>query len=102
MADPSISPTSGTVVPVSASISCPTPSAVIRYTLNGASNVRCFTIEERLPAPVTPINIDNGGQWLPALGVVRWGPYTNVPAVTVSYRITGLPGSYSVSGLGAW
>ncbi len=173
VADPSISPPSGTVVPVSASISCATPSAVIRYTLDGsvptvtspvfytnlvftnltllrakafkdgmadsgtvfayyvepvtrtdmgyyrsvtndagnllplvsvtiagASNVTCFTIEERLPAPVTPVNIDSGGQWLPALGVVRWGPYTNVPTVTVSYRISGMPGSYSVSGLG--
>jgi hypothetical protein len=172
VADPAISPASGTVVPLSASISCATPSAVIRYTLDGsvptvtapvyytnlvftnltmlrakafkagmadsgtvfayyvepatrtdmgyyrsvtndagnllplvsvtiagASNVTCFTIEERLPAPVTPVGIDSGGQWLPALGVVRWGPYTNVPTVTVSYRISGMPGSYSVSGL---
>jgi hypothetical protein len=174
VADPVISPASGTVVPVSASVSCATPAAVIRYTLdgsvptviapvfttnlvftnltmlrakafkvgladsgtvfayyvepatrtdvgyyrsvtndagsllplisvtlNGASNVTCFTIEEHLPAPVVPVNIDGGGQWLPALGVVRWGPYTNVPSVTVSYRISGMPGSYSVSGL-AW
>ena len=174
MADPVISPASGTVVPVSASIGCATPDAVIRYTLdgavptvispvfttnlvftnltllrakafksgltdsgtvfayfvepetrtdvgyyrsvtndagnplplisvtlNGASNVTCFTIEERLPAPVTPVSIAGGGQWLPALGVVRWGPYTNVPSVTVSYRISGMAGSYSVGG-SAW
>jgi len=74
---------------------------LISVTLNGASNVTCFTIEERLPSAVTPVNITGGGQWLPALDVVRWGPYTNVPSVTVSYRITGIPGSYGVGGV-AW
>ncbi|MEI6395295.1 MAG: chitobiase/beta-hexosaminidase C-terminal domain-containing protein, partial [Verrucomicrobiota bacterium] len=74
---------------------------LVSVTIAGASNVTCFTIEERLPAPVTPVNIDSGGQWLPALGVVRWGPYTNVPTVTVSYRISGMPGFYSVGGV-AW
>ena len=173
VADPAISPASGTVVPVSMSLSCATPDAVIRYTLDGsvpgvtspvfytnlvctnltmvrarafkegmdpsgtvfayyvepqtrtdmgyyrtvtndagrlqplvsvtiagASNVTCFTIEERLPAIVAPVEIDNDGQWLPALGVVRWGPYTNVPTVTVSYRIDGMAGSYTIGGIG--
>ena len=36
VADPSISPVSGTVVPVSSSVSCATPDAVIRYTLDGS------------------------------------------------------------------
>ena len=172
VADPVISPASGTVVPVSVSIADTTPDAVIRYTLDGsvptpaspvyytnmvftsltmvrakafktgltdsgtvfayyvepatrtdmgyyrtvtndagnvlplvsvtisgASNVTCFTIEERLPAMVSPVSITGSGQWLPDLGVVRWGPYTNVPTVTVSYRITGMPGGYAVSGI---
>jgi Chitobiase/beta-hexosaminidase C-terminal domain/Immunoglobulin domain/Carbohydrate binding module (family 6)/Immunoglobulin I-set domain len=172
VADPVISPASGTVVPVSVSISDTTPDAVIRYTLDGsvptpaspvyytnllftsltmvrakafkegmtesdtvfayyvepaiqtgmgyyrsvindagqlqplvsvttgASSVTCFTIEERLPGLVVPVSIDSGGQWLPTLGVVRWGPYTNVATVTVSYRISGPPGSYTVGGTG--
>ncbi len=178
MADPTFSPPSGTVVPVSAHLSCPTPDAVIRYTLDGAvptvtspvfttnlfftelTMVRarafktgmtdseavyayyvepavrtdmgyyrtvtndvgnlplvvitngvivtnssappaaCFTIEERLPVQIVPVDIDSGGQWLPELGVVRWGPYTNLPLVVVSYRISGRPGAYTVGGVG--
>ena len=171
VADPSISPASGTVVPVSVSMACSTPSAVIRYTLDGsvptvtstvfvtnliftnltlvrargflnsftpsgttfayyvepatrtdmgyyrsvtndagnllplisvtitgATNVSCYTIEERLPASVTAVNIDSGGQWLPALGMIRWGAFTNLPTVTVSYRISGQAGNYAVGG----
>jgi hypothetical protein len=178
VADPTFSPPSGTVVPVSAHLSCPTPDAVIRYTLDGAvptvtspvfttnlfftelTMVRarafktgmtdseavyayyvepavrtdmgyyrtvtndvgnlplvvitngvivtnssappaaCFTIEERLPVQIVPVDIDSGGQWLPELGVVRWGPYTNLPLVVVSYRISGRPGAYTVGGVG--
>ena len=171
VADPSFSPPSGAVVPVSVQLSCATPEAVIRYTLDGsvptvtspvfytnlvftnltmvrarafktgmtdsstvsayyvepatrtdmgyyrsvtndsshplvsvtiagASNVTCFTIEERLPVLVAPVAIDGSGQWLPDLGVIRWGPYTNVPTVTVSYRLSGVPGAYSVGGVG--
>jgi guanyl-specific ribonuclease Sa len=36
VADPTISPASGTVVPVSVSMACTTPAAVIRYTLDGS------------------------------------------------------------------
>ena len=173
VATPSISPPSGAVVPVSVSISCATPAAVIRYTVDGsvptvaspvfytnlaltsltmvrarafkegmadsettyayyvepvtrtdmgyyrtvtndagsalplvsvtiagASNVTCYTIEERLPVVVAPVSITGSGQWLPDLGVVRWGPYTNVPTVTVSYRLSGPPGGYTVGGVG--
>jgi len=66
----------------------------------GASNVTCFTIEERLPVLATPVEIDGGGRWLPDLSVVRWGPYTNVPTVTVGYRVSGPPGAYTVGGVG--
>jgi hypothetical protein len=61
--------------------------------------VTCFTIEEQLPASVTPFNIDSGGQWLPNLNVIRWGPFINVSNAVVSYRISGIPGSYNINGL---
>ncbi len=72
---------------------------LVSVSVEGASNVECYTIEERLPRAVSPGNITGGGQWLPELGVVRWGPYTNTPSVTVSYRVNGRPGSYQVGGM---
>ena len=69
--------------------------------VTGASNVACFTIEEVLPAPATVLNVSSDGVYLPALNVIRWGPYFNMVATNVSYRLAGLPASYPVSG-GAW
>jgi sugar lactone lactonase YvrE len=39
--------------------------------------------------------------WLPSIGAIRWGPFFNTVATNVSYRVTGLAGSYPVNG-GAW
>lgn len=173
VAEPAITPASGTLVPVTVNISCATPDAVIRYTLDGSvptpaspvfytslgftnltllrarafkdgmnpsgtafayyvepvistnigyyrgvtnvagnplpmvsvtitnqDTLNCYTIEEHLPAALTPVNIAGGGQWLPALGAIRWGPFTNLPTVTVSYLVSGIPGSYTISGEG--
>jgi len=74
------------------------PLISVSITNNGTNPVTCFTIQEQLPAPVTPVAITSGGQWLPALGVIRWGPFTNVPVATVAYRISGMPGSYPING----
>jgi hypothetical protein len=74
---------------------------LISVAVTGASNVACFTIEEVLPAPATVLNVSSDGVYLPALNVIRWGPYFNMVATNVSYRLAGLPASYPVSG-GAW
>ena len=81
------------------------PSApLVTLKVSGASNVTCFTIEERLPAVVQATNITSGGYLTNR--TVRWGPFTNTATVTVSYRATGLPGTYTVDGAvsvdGAW
>lgn len=81
------------------------PSApLVTLKVSGASNVTCFTIEERLPAVVQATNISSSGYVTNR--TVRWGPFTNTATVTVSYRATGLPGTYTVDGAvsvdGAW
>lgn len=77
---------------------------LVTVTVSGASNVACFSIEERLPAVVQATNISDNGYF--TNGAVRWGPFTNTPAVTVSYRVTGLAGTHQVDGSasmdGAW
>lgn len=77
---------------------------LVTLKVSGASNVTCFTIEERLPAVVQATNISSSGYLTNR--TVRWGPFTNTATVTVSYRATGLPGTYTVDGSvsvdGAW
>lgn len=63
-----------------------------------ASNVACLTIEEDLLDSTSPISVSGDGVWLPSLGVIHWGPYFNISVTNVSYRLTGLPGSYTING----
>jgi len=74
---------------------------LVTVTVSGATNVACFTIEEDLPSPATPVSISGGGVWVPSLNAIRWGPFFNTVSNSVSYRLTGLPASYPVNG-GSW
>src|ERR1035441_2874479 len=76
---------------------------LVTISVTGAVGVACLTIEEDLPGPASPvsISISGDGVWLPSIGAIRWGPYFNTVATNVSYRLTGLTGSYPVNG-GSW
>jgi len=74
---------------------------LVTVSVSGASNVSCFTIEEDLPGPASAVSVSGGGVWLPAIGAIRWGPFFNTVSNSVSYRLTGLAGTYPVNG-GAW
>ena len=78
---------------------------LVTVTITGASNVACFTIEERLPTLIQATNITGDGTTT-SNNAVRWGPFTNTPTVTVSYRVTGMAGTHQVDGAasvdGAW
>lgn len=74
---------------------------LVTVSVYGASNVSCMTIEETLPSPASAVSISGDGVYLPAQNVIRWGPYFNTTSASVSYRLTGLPASYPVSG-GSW
>jgi hypothetical protein len=73
-----------------------TPLVTVQIT--NAASISCYTVEERLPGPLQPVNITGGGVWNPATGTVRWGPLSNTAPFIASYRVTGPPGSYSVDG----
>src|ERR1035441_5915329 len=74
---------------------------LVMVTVTGAVGVACFTIEETLPSPALAVSVSGDGVWLPSIGAIRWGPYFNTVATNVSYRLTGLTGSYPVNG-GSW
>jgi hypothetical protein len=79
---------------------------LVNVVITGASNVSCFTIEERLQGPIQPTSVTGGGNYLGSNNMLRWGPYTNMTSVGVTYRVSGLPGTFSLDGSasvdGAW
>ena len=81
-------------------------SPLVTVQITGASNVTCFSIEERLPVLLQATNLTGDGVWNPTNQTIRWGPYTNTPGVSVSYRVTGMAGTHQVDGAasvdGAW
>ena len=74
---------------------------LVTVSVSGASNVACLTIEEILPSSATALAVSGDGVYLPALSAIRWGPYFNTVATNVTYRLTGPPASYPVTG-GSW
>ncbi len=74
---------------------------LVTVTVTNAIGVSCFTIEEDLSPPAVPINITGSGVYLPGANAIRWGPFFHTTYTNVSYRLTGLPDTYPISG-GSW
>jgi len=71
---------------------------VVALQITNAPTVFCYSVEERLPAPLQASNVTGGGVWNPATGTVRWGPLSNTAPFSGTFAVTGLAGTYSVSG----
>ena len=71
---------------------------LVTLSVYGASNVACLTVEETIPNQATVEDVSGNGVWVPELHSIRWGPYFNTVSVSMTYRLTGTPGSYPVSG----
>jgi hypothetical protein len=88
-----------------------TNSTVVR-TITGGTNVTLVAtpapgvsscaVQDNLPAGLTPTNITQGGTWDAANQAVKWGPWYTNTAQTLSYTVTGSPGTFTVSGLGSF
>ncbi|MEX0325997.1 MAG: hypothetical protein AB3N33_07920 [Puniceicoccaceae bacterium] len=65
--------------------------------------VVAWAVEEQLPSTVTPLEISHGGSYDPYTNKVKWGPYTDVLARDLSYRISipGL-GEVTLAGAASW
>lgn len=65
-----------------------TPTPTVSLALTTSTALESVVVEERVGLLVEPSNIDQGGVWLPAKGVIRWGPFANTNSMTFSYTIT--------------
>ncbi len=73
----------------------------ISITATPDSSVGVYAVEEDLPSGLTPANIDNGGSWDTNNNAVKWGPFFDNTARTLSYTVSGSAATYTLSGVGS-
>lgn len=61
-------------------------------------SISSFTVEERLPGALRPLNPTAGGVWDPANNTLKWGPFTYCPQKVLSYQLAGPSGTYPING----
>ncbi len=66
------------------------------------ASVSVHAVEEDLAAGLTPYNITDGGTWDAANRKVKWGPFFDDTARTLSYSVSGVAGVYPLSGVGSY
>jgi len=59
--------------------------------------VSCYTVEEFLPAGVTPTNLNHSGIWNPTTLTIKWGPFLDNLARDFSYVALGSNQSFQTS-----
>jgi hypothetical protein len=83
----------------------PGSTATIQLTSTPANHTTTHSIEEDLPPGLTPSSISHDGAWDPALRKVKWGPFPDATARTLSFEIpipNPAPDTYSFTGRGAF
>ena len=57
----------------------------------------CYTVEEFLPAGVTPMNLTDGGLWNSNTLTIKWGPFLDDSLRALRYDPVGAFASYQTS-----
>jgi hypothetical protein len=58
-----------------------------------------YSIEERIPDGIIPININENGMWDEANKCIKWGSFLDQSKRKLSYEVIGHEGVYAISGL---
>jgi hypothetical protein len=72
------------------------PEIHIQVTL--PENQRSCAIEERMPTGLIPSNISHNGIWDPENRSIKWGLFNDHETIDLSYQVTGINASISLSG----
>ncbi|MCX7047800.1 MAG: hypothetical protein NTX50_20235 [Candidatus Sumerlaeota bacterium] len=94
----SISPGSGNSTAVRSITNNNTATPRISIAVTPASGVSNYAVEDALPSGITPSVIDNSGTWDSVNRKVKWGPFFDATARTLSYTVSGLAGVYTFTG----
>ncbi len=70
----------------------------VRIRLTPLSEVRCYAMEEYVPAGIEPVEITGGGIWDSEARTLKWGPFMDSTHRTLMYRLSGADGTYDIEG----
>lgn len=73
------------------------PGNRVVLAVNGGSG-GAYSVEERLPAGLAAAQVSHQGVWDAASGKVMWGPLPAGSSWTLEYTVTGMAGSYTLTG----
>jgi len=79
-----------------------TAGGAVSLLVQPEASVSAYAAEETLPAGITPYDIEGDGSWDPVARQVKWGPFFDNAARTLSYTVAGNPGTYALSGVGSF
>ena len=65
-----------------------TPKAGVSVNVTPAAAVRSYAVEETIPAPLEPSNIAEGGTWDEDSRTIRWGPFEDAQARSLTYQVS--------------
>jgi hypothetical protein len=92
-------PTTNTVWVTHSVLANGTAVPVVSFTATPQGPVSCYAVVERIPLGLTPSGLSGDGIWDPVTGAIRWGPYLDNQPRGFSYSVTGISGTYQLSGL---
>jgi hypothetical protein len=79
-----------------------TESPDVSLAASPAMGTSAYAVEDTLEAGLTAVNISAGGAWDSANHKVKWGPFFDDSARTLTYEVTGPDGTYAVTGVGSF
>ncbi len=86
-------------------VSTITPSAgggTVSLLVTPNAGVSAYAVEDSVPASLTVSSINGGGSWDSVNRKVKWGPFFDSNARTLTYQVSGSAGSYTFSGSGSF
>ena len=83
---------------VHAAVSNSPSGPTIQITAAPPTLAACYTVEEFLPAGVTPQNISDGGLWNSGTLTIKWGPFLDDVPRLFHYDPTGATNRYLANG----
>ena len=74
-----------------------TPKASVSVNVTPTAAVQSYAVEDSIPPPLQPSNIASGGRWDEVSRTIRWGPFQDAEARSLTYQVScGLDGVWEL------